>query len=200
MRPSNNRLLLPLLFVVALIGYLVPWVLTPASSLNLGAYDLAEWSSLHPLVRQTTPFLWTSLALRLPLAILGILLAAHISNQIQRRFIAIGCLLITSVALLPPLEFFTVYRDDPNYRQQFILALLTLLSGIVVTMWESKKHQVLILIALSGSGVVASATGLYQAQSLLHGFDLHPTIGLGGVVTTIALAVASIQYITKQSS
>ena len=173
---------------------------TPASSLNLGAYDLAEWSSLHPIVRQTTPFLWTSLALRVPLAILGVLLAAYISKTFHRTSFAIVCLLITAIALLPPLEFFTIYRDDPNYRQQFILALLTLIIGLPVQIWESERPARLILIALCILGVLSSSTGLYQAQNLLQGFDLHPAIGSGGVVTCIALAALACQYITKQSS
>ena len=200
MRRLNSSSLLPLLIMFALIGYCLPWVLTPASGLSLGAYDLAEWSSLHPVVRQTIPFLWTTLALRIPLAILGILLATYVRKISHQIPIAILCLLVAAIALLPPLEFFTTYRDDPNYRQQFILVLLTLIIGIPTVIGKPKRLQRGALIALSVLGIISSAIGLYQAQSLLQGFDLHTAIGSGGIITSIALAAVTCIYITKQSS
>jgi len=200
MRRLNSSSLLPLLIMFALIGYCLPWVLTPASGLSLGAYDLAEWSSLHPVVRQTVPFLWTTLALRIPLAILGILLATYVRKISHQIPIAILCLLVAAIALLPPLEFFTTYRDDPNYRQQFILVLLTLIIGIPTVIGKPKRLQRGALIALSVLGIISSAIGLYQAQSLLQGFDLHTAIGSGGIITSIALAAVTCIYITKQSS
>jgi hypothetical protein len=200
MRRLNSSALLPLLIALALIGYCLPWMITPASSLSLGAYDLAEWSSLHPLVRQTVPFLWTTLALRIPLAILGILLAAYIRKISDQIPIAILCLLLTAIALLPPLEFFTIYRDDPNYRQQFTLASFALIIGILATIAKPKRLQLALRIALSLLGVIACVAGLYQAQSLLQGFDLPTAIGYGGMITSVAFAAVAYLYITKQSS
>ncbi|MBA3871717.1 MAG: hypothetical protein H0X30_21420 [Anaerolineae bacterium] len=200
MRRLNFNRVFPVLLAVALVGYFLPWISTSASSLSLGAYDLAEWSSLHPVIRQTVPFLWTTLALRVPLAILGILFATYISKTFHRRYIAIICLLVAAIALLPPLEFFTAYRDDPNYRQQFILALMTVVIGIPAIFGQPKKFQKGLLIALSILGVLASAIGLYQAQKLMQGFELHIAIGLGGVMTSVALAAVAYLYITKQSS
>src|SRR3954470_20248095 len=182
MRRLNFPFVFPALLALALIGYFLPWISTSASSLSLGAYDLAEWSSLHPIVRQTVPFLWTTLALRVPLAILGILFATYIGKTFRQRSIAIICMLIAAIALLPPLEFFTTYRDDPNYRQQFILALTTVVIGILAIFGQSKTLQTVMLIALSILGVLASAIGLYQAQNLMQGFDLHIAVGLGGVM------------------
>ena len=199
MRRLNSLTLVPLLIAFALIGYCLPWIITPATSLSLGAYDLAEWSSLDPAVRQSVPFLWTALALRIPLAILGILIATYICKKFQTP-IAILCLLVAAIALLPPLEFFTTYRDDPNYRQQFVLVLLTLIIGLPTTMGKPKRLHLGILIALSVLGVLSSLVGLYQAQNLLQGFDLLTTLGFGGVITSIALAAVAYIYITKQSS
>ena len=84
MRRLNFVTLIPFLLALAIIGYLLPWVITPAQSLSMGAYDLAEWTSLHPVVRQTLPFLWATLALRIPLAILGTLLATYIASSLHR--------------------------------------------------------------------------------------------------------------------
>lgn len=200
MRRLNHAALFPLLIALALVGYLLPWILTPASSLSLGAYDLAEWTSLHPLVRQTAPFLWTALALRIPIAVLGILLAVYIRKTFHHKSVAILCLVIPAIALLPPLEFFTTYRDDPNYRQQFILALLTVVVGISPMIGQPKILQIGILFALSILGALSSAIGLYQAQSLMQGFGLQVAIGSGGVVTSVALAATAFLYLTKQSS
>lgn len=200
MRRLTFTFIFPVLLAVALVGYFLPWISTSASSLSLGAYDLAEWSSLHPVVRQTVPFLWTTLALRIPLAILGILFVAYISKTFHRKSIAIICLLIAAIALLPPLEFFKTYGDDPNYRQQFILALTTVVAGIFVIFGQPQKLQKVLLIALSILGVLASAIGLYQAQNLMQGFDLHIAIGLGGIMTSIALGAVAYLTITKQSS
>jgi hypothetical protein len=200
MRQLNTSILILLFIGVALIGYFLPWVLTQASSLSLGAYDLAEWSSLHPVVRQTVPFLWTTLALRVPFAIVGILLATHIRNVTGSPTLAIIILLVTAIALLPPLEFFTTYRDDPNYRQQFTIILLTLIIGFPTIIGKPKRLQTRTLIGLSVLGVITSVMGLYQANSLLQGFELHTAIGLGGVITSIAFVAVTYLYITKQSS
>ena len=200
MRRLNSPILVPLLIAFAVIGYFLPWVLTPASSLSLGAYDLAEWSSLHPIIRQTIPFLWTALALRIPLAILGILLAAYVNKSFHRPSITIICILVTAIALLPPLEFFTTYRDDPNYRQQFVIALLTLAIGIPAAIAQPKTLRTRLIAILSVLGALASAIGLYQEQILMQGFDLHTAIGPGGVTTSVALAAIAYLYITKQSS
>lgn len=200
MRRLNLSALIPVLLVLAVIGYLLPWVITPASSLSMGAYDLAEWSSLHPVVRQTLPFLWTTLALRVPLAVLGTLLATYIGLTLNRKILGVLMILITAVALLPPLEFFTVYRDDSNYQQQFYLAISALLIGILLTTWRNKTLQRLMPIFLSIIGCLSAAIGLYQGYMLLQGFDLPTSVGAGGLITVISLGVIGLLYITKQSS
>src|SRR5512143_758636 len=35
----------------ALIAYYLPWIANRAAALSANAYDLAEWTSLHPAVR-----------------------------------------------------------------------------------------------------------------------------------------------------
>ena len=200
MRRLNLTLLFPLLLFIGLVGYFLPWVLTPASSLSLGAYDLAEWSSIHPVVRLTIPFLWTAVALRIPLAVLGIFIAAYIHKTFYSKSIAIICLLIVAISLFPPLEFFTTYRDDPNYRQQFLLALSTVIVGILAIIWQLKQFKNTLFIALSILGVMSSMIGLYQAQNLMHDFHLPISVGSGGLITSIALVAMGYLYITKQSS
>ena len=200
MRRLNNVLLFPLFLTLVLVGYLLPWVLTSASSLSMGAYDLAEWSSLHPIVKQTAPFLWITLALRIPLAVLAILLVIYLAKTLHLPSIALVCLFVSAIALLPPLEFFTTFRDDPNYRQQLFLALFTVVIGTIAVFGKPKSLNLILAITLSALGVLASAIGLYQAQILIEGFGLPYSIGFGGVITGIAFAVATLLHITKQSS
>ena len=101
-----------------LLFYLFPWVVNPGVSLSLGGYDLAEWASLHPAVRDATPALFTSLLLRLPLACLALLIAF----TAQRRLLPVLIVLIAALGLLPPPEFIKA-TNDPNYRQQVDFSL-----------------------------------------------------------------------------
>jgi hypothetical protein len=196
----NFAALIPLLLVLAIIGYMLPWVKTPAQSLSMGAYDLSEWTSLHPVVRQTLPFLWVTLTLRVPLAIMGILLATYFGSTLHYNMIGLLLILVTAIALLPPLEFFTVYREDPNYQQQFFLALLTIVIGVIITIWRNRQLQRILPLLLSLLGCLSAAAGLYQAYQLMQGFDIPTSIGYGGLITVISLGITVLLYITKQSS
>ena len=50
-------------------------------------------------------------------------------------------MLMIAIALLPPLEYFTQATNDPNYRQQFVLALITGLIGIILTVLGAITHK-----------------------------------------------------------
>ncbi len=184
--------------VLGVFGYLIPWIITPVNSLNMGAYDLAEWASLHPIVRQTLPLLWTTLLLRLPLTTLGVLLAAHVGSTLS-RLVGFGIIVLTAIALLPPIEYFTTYHDDPNYQQQIILTISALLIGSLLVAWRNKHLQQILPLLLSLLGCLSSAVGLYQAHNLLQGFNLPTSIGYGGLITALCLGAVFI-YKTKQSS
>lgn len=197
MQTQKSTILL-FFMVFGMIGCLIPWVITPAHSLNMGAYDLAEWTSLHPLVRQTLPFLWTTLLLRLPLALLSVLLASHVGTAFS-RLVGFGIIAVTAIALLPPIEFFTTYRDDPNYQQQFILTILAIIMGSLLVAWQNKYLQRILPTLLSLLGCLSALVGLYQAYGLLLGFSLPTSIGFGGLITTLCLGAICL-YTTKQSS
>ncbi len=200
MKQSNLSLFVPLFLAITLLCYILPWVTTPASALSLGAYDLAEWASLHPIVRETTPYLWSSLALRLPLAVIGILIASDISQTPNRTLFGMAIVLLTAIALLPPLEFFTIYRDDANYRQQFLVAVGTLITGAIVLPRRLATVKPFLLSLIAAIGAVSASIGLNQSLRLLQNFNLPIQIGISGYILIIALGVLSIRYITKQSS
>ncbi len=54
----------------ALIGYHLAWYTHPTAGFTTNAFDLAEWASLHPAVRSSSPPMLTSFLLRLPLIML----------------------------------------------------------------------------------------------------------------------------------
>src|SRR5688500_1464361 len=103
-KPNTSQLLTIILLIVGCAAYRLPWLTNPGSGLSLGAYDLGEWASLHPAVRSGNPALLTTLLLRLPLVCLGLI----ISIGFLRGKLGFALLLIvlTGIALLPPLEFF----------------------------------------------------------------------------------------------
>ncbi len=195
---QTNTYRVPVLLFVALLGYIMPWVTPPPTSLSLGAYDLAEWASLNPSVQQTTPFLWAALALRIPLAALSLLIVIYLTHRNQ-RFLGFAALILAVIALLPPLEFFTTYRNDANYLQQFILAMCTLVIGIILLRLQSGSSIKLIFI-FSTLGCFSSGIGLYQSQLLMNQFKLPVYIGWGGIITILSLGIIAALTITKQSS
>jgi len=184
---NRPRPYLLILCAIALVAYTLPWLTNPG--LSFSAYDLAEWVSLHPAVRESAlPFL-TSLLLRLPLACLGIIIATTIPpKNFGLRLIVV---FLISIALLPPLEFFTRYQDDPNYRQQLVLALTTFFTG-VHSIWSQERKlfkSLTVLIVLIGA--LSGLTGLIQGYSLMRQFNVPVQIGIGGIIflTIIVLII-----------
>ncbi len=163
----------PLLFllalVLALVAYLLPWVIATNSAMTLNAFDLAEWTSLHPSQRHALPPLITPLLLRAQLPIIAALVALWASSP-KERLLAILCVFLLAVAQLPPWEFL---RDsgDANYQQQAALALATIifsigLPGLRRLMPANFQPFVVILIAILG--IVSAILGQSQALDLYH--------------------------------
>jgi hypothetical protein len=180
----------------ALILYFVPWLDGGSASLTFGAYDLAEWTSLHPAVRFGDPALLMTLLLRLVPALLVIALAARVA---PRRWSGIWWLtglavLLTAGGLLPPFEFIA-NRGDPNYAQQFMVALVALVGGLFALSGLLGRFRPLIAVAALAAVVASAAFGLAQAYALMDGFGIPVTISVGGpglIICALALAVLTL--------
>lgn len=165
---------------------MLPWVINPGISLSLNAYDLAEWASLHPAVRTSSPPFFTSLLLRLPLVFLACIIVLAMRPLIRHSLTLIAAIVLFSAALLPPLEFLTIYRDDPNYQQQFILAVLTLVLSLITLRIGNENYAhslipvIMLITALSG------LIGLIQIMNLMGEFMLPVQPGIGGIVMIVA--------------
>lgn len=181
----HTQNILTLLIALVAVAYCIPWVINPNIGLSLGGYDLAEWTSIHPTVRGSTPALLTTLLLRLPLVCLAI--ATTLVTFPQRPVLRLTLALLVAASLLPPIEFFTQSSGDPNYQQQFVLALLAGgISSLLVAPGANRLQKPLI-IAVALIAIVSSFLGITQAYRLMEGFALPVQIGMGGILSITLL-------------
>lgn len=174
---SNATILMVALILFGLYGYLQPWIIAPAGSMSLNAYDLAEWASLIPAQRSTSPPLAVPLLLRLQPLILSLLLSIIASG---RRGLALSaaaiCLL--AIAQLPPFEF--IYDiNNLNYRQQFVLAAVSLLAGLGLVLLQRAWLSTILMLALATVGIATAALGLSEAIALYSIFGMAAAPGAG---------------------
>jgi hypothetical protein len=191
---SRSNLLLVLLFL-AVIAYFIPWLVNPGISLSLGAYDLAEWVSLILPERPLT----TMLLLRLPPACLAVITALTLGH---RRFsiewwFAAFWVLMTAITLLPPFEFLS-QRDDPNYRQQFLLATGTLVTGCLSLTGLFDRVRIPVTLITSVVGIGVSLAGLSQAHAFMQNLRLPVQPGLGGMVFVIIVGLIGVIQLIPQ--
>jgi len=180
----------------ALIGYYLPWVYHRAAGLTFNAYDLAEWVSLSPEARGGGLPLLIPFLLRFALVGIALMcgIRAAISNHSVSRGLYMLLALVLTLNLLPPVDFFKGASDDPNYRQQFILAIGTLISlGVMVFVRRrvpaTARWNLIALIISFVAGACALAgnlLGLYVVQSL----KLDETLGSGMLLYVACMGMA----------
>lgn len=192
------------LTAAALILYFVPWVDGGSASLSFGAYDLAEWTSLHPAVRFVEPALVMTFQLRLVPALLVIGLAAWTSLHRGSGlwWLAGLAVLIVAASLLPPFEFIT-NTGDPNYRQQFSVALIALVGGL--TSWSGLlgRHSRWITLTAASGALICAAVGLTQALTLFEGFRIDVMASAGGpglILCALALVILALRSLSSGGS
>lgn len=180
-----------MLLGVAIIAFYLPWLWHPSAGLSPGGYDLAEWISLHPAVRQASPPLWPSFFLRAEMSILAImtaLYATQLDTQTSRWIVRIVAILL-ALTLFPPLEFFTIARNDTNYHQQFALGITSLVF-VVATVWSykvSRKMAGVLIIGLNLLGIGFGVLGLFKGRELMTALGINYSIGLGIILLVAAL-------------
>lgn len=193
-----------LVAVLLLLAYVSPWVYSPVASLSPGAYDLAEWTSLHPAVRASWPPLLTTLLLRLPLACSAILLAFTPVRSAWARASVLALLGLLVLAQLPPVEFFLSdgVRADRNYQQQFALAVLTLVGGGIALILppRPRRWQAYVVAWLALVGGIAALVGLLRGLALLRAYALPVQMGAGGVIFAILLGGVALLALVSQAN
>jgi hypothetical protein len=177
---------------IGLAGYYLPWYSHPTAGFTMNAFDLAEWTSLHPAVRGESPAMLTSFLLRFPfLALLaGMLLVSNdLPDRRGRWMLRVGVLLI-ALRFLPPSDFLSSAHDDPNYRQMALFsAMLFLAAGGTPLLYRFRGVQTGAVIALLIGGVLAGWWGLTKAATLLDNFEIDIRVGPGLWVLTVISAL-----------
>lgn len=169
----------------------MPWVNPPPGGMKMIAYDLAEWTSLTPSVRQSAPFLWTSLLLRIPFITIGLILTMTIQRFQVPQPTSWAILILMVIALLPPLEFFTIYRDDINYQQQCMLAITALIAGAYSLLRDNVSKWKRLILVYASVGCTCSFIGLLQANALMNSFRLTISMAYGGALTILMLGLVA---------
>lgn len=174
--------------IIAVIAYLIPWVVHPTTALTLGAYDLAEWVSLRP-------DLSTSLLLRLQPAILTLIFALNLPKDhfIAKWWIGFLAVVILILAQLPPLDFFRSATGDPNYQQQFIIVIATALGFIFILTGLVNQFRVVIILVLCVAGLISTFYSVLAAINHLEQFSISVELGFG--VRILALCYMGIMLI-----
>ena len=189
----EHSLLLVMLALLGLLGYLLPWAVASSAPMTLNAYDLAEWASLHPAQRQTTPPLLAPLLLRAQLVVLSSIIALSVSQ----RWVAAAAVVALALAQLPPFEY--VYDiANLNYRQQFVLALVSLVAGLAATRLRNRRMIWLLLFLLPVAGIGSVIAGVAQAfEAFRHPAD----IGLGPwLLVASYVGIAAINLLAARSN
>jgi hypothetical protein len=188
----KNTSILYICIIFGLVGYVLPWITTQTAPLTLGAYDLAEWTSLHPSQPHTMPVLVVPLLLRIHLVIITLIIALSAHTD-KLRMLAIVAIIPLALGQLPPLEFLTIATDNINYQQQFILATISLIVGLALTIVKPTQFIPQINILLIGIGVISAGVGLQQAQILYTMSLQESSFGAGIIVLCLAyLVIATI--------
>jgi hypothetical protein len=190
---SRRAWLILACLVLTTACYYLPWFTHPTAGFTMNAFDLAEWASLHPAVRSSSPPMLTSFLLRVPLLalVVAFALAANKLADPRLRWLMRAIAVLPLLRFVPPADFFTSATGDPNYRQ---MALLTGLGiGLVVVSIPLRRMAARWQDWLSGvallGGVSSGWWGLSRARLLLDNFEIAVKTGPGILGLSLVSAV-----------
>lgn len=188
---SRQSIIIAVIVSAALTAYVTPWVHSPSTALTLTAYDLAEWTTLHPVSRSAALPYFAALLLRWHLAALCALIALFAPPPPFKGLWWAHALavLVLIVAQLPPPEFVTQLNDG-NYQQQAALGVLSLLFGGLGLSGRLHRWRYALGAGLGVAGVITALGGLGRAVGLMQQpFNLPVSSGAGGWVLALIYSV-----------
>ncbi len=192
--------LIPAAFGAAVLGYMLPWLTGIGAALSFHAYDLAEWITLMPASNAETPPLLTAFLLRLPLLCAGVISAVfslHWHGNGGARALFTSVWLALAAANLPPFEFLS-YPDNPNYRQQAVMAGLTITIGGVVMLPVVRRTIRIewISAAAASIGTAAALFGLARGYTILSDYGLDIRGGIGGISCAVGFVLCALVHLS----
>lgn len=183
---GNSSMLMVALVLIGLGGYLLPWIVASSGPMTLNAFDLAEWASLVPAQRGTFPPLAVPLLLRLQPVLLS-LLAGLIALGRKEMAIAALAICLIAIAQLPPFEYVHDI-NNLNYRQQFVLAAISLVAGFLLLPLRRRWIALAVALTLAITGIVTATLGLSGATALYNQFGLAAAQGAGIAILILCYA------------
>jgi hypothetical protein len=189
--------------LVALASYWSPWLTHPAAALRLSGYDLAEWVTFLPGVRDGSLPL-SRLIFLLPLACLALLLSLAAHAGPGRRgwrgwlpasaggwglWVLAG---VCSLLVLPPYEAFRNREYWPEYQTQFWVACVTI-AGVAVTGLAPRRAIGWLQVALAAAGAGCGAWALFTLRPAANELLNAPwAVGLGWMAMLAGLATVAV--------
>ncbi len=189
---ENSRLtgLVLLYALLALAAYHLPWHTHPAAAFSNNAFDLAEGVSLHPDVRAETPALLTSLLLRLPLILIGLIvgLSAGRLGAGRWQWIWRAVAILVILRLNPPVDFYPFGGGSTNDRQLGYLMFggLIAVSAIMIAARRLIKYYHLLVLVLSGTMLGVALAGFERATDIMRN-RLELRVGTGGGIVIFVI-------------
>ena len=147
--------------VLALLGYWSPWLNLPPAALRLNGFELAEWSTFLPGVRDGSLSL-PRLSFLPPLAGLALLLgiaAARFPYRSPARWTLLGAGLVCAYNIFPVYPYLLTAYANPEFQRQFFAAC-GVVAGLALTMFLPAAWLDLPQIVLAALGVWSGAQAL----------------------------------------
>jgi hypothetical protein len=168
----------------------MPFTSTDAGSLSFNLFDLAEWASLLPAERDAEISLLLPFMLRVQIVCVLMFVVYLLTMRKTLHGSAVLLSIIVAVSQLPPIEIIS-NPNDPNYRQQLLIAALSLASswGVLFFCAHNYTKSVLLLALTVSSGLLLAA--LMATQAHLVQYQLFEHFGLGGPVLLAGYLLAA---------
>jgi hypothetical protein len=213
--------------LLAIFGYWLPWLTHPAAALRLNAYELSEWATFLPGVRDGTLSL-SRLAFLLPLAGLALLtalaanrpaprpvwpLAAGAPRPARARRSLLASFLPTvhglagwallllalgcAFVLFPPYPYLLTAVGDPEYRLQLAVAVVTLLA-VVLALYLPRDVNAVLQAALALAALLTAIPPLLAVRPAAEAvLGRAWPLGWGWPLLLAALAVLALSGVAR---
>ena len=182
-------------------GYWAPWIAHRAAALQWSGYELAEWSSRLPGVRDGSLRL-SRLDFLAPLSAIALITALAARDGRQPSWLswaARALALLGAIAILPEYPDLVIAHADAELRPVLILGVATVLVTAAILVWGSREPtwpwlprylgaaMIGLLAAVAFGFTVRALVVVWPALAVL--FDAAPRLNWGPVALVVGLCL-----------